>query len=82
MHFIFDGFATRKIQHMTKGSKIRWLSLSVAGLLLTGAGICMCIDAGFVRSRGGEWFWYGTFSLVVFQSGLCLMIDSIRYRMR
>lgn len=78
----FEGLATGKIHRMAKGSKIKWLSLAVTGLLLTGAGICMCVDAGFVRSRGGEWFWYGTFSLVVFQSGLCLMIDSIRYRMR
>lgn len=58
----------------------RWISQAVGGLLLTGAGLSMAIDAGISRSGGGQWFWYGTFALVVFQAGLCLMIDSVRYR--
>lgn len=58
----------------------RWLSRAIGGLLLTGAGLSMAIDAGVGRAQGGEWFWYGTFALVVFQAGLCLMIDSVRYR--
>ncbi len=58
----------------------RWIFLAVGGLLLTGAGLSMAIDAGITRAQGREWFWYGTFALIVFQSGLCLMIDSVRYR--
>jgi hypothetical protein len=57
----------------------RWLTQAVAGLLLTGAGLSMAIDAGAIKAQGGEWFWYGTFALVVFQSGLCLMVDSLRF---
>ena len=64
-----------------KDSK-RWFIQSVSGLLLTGAGLCLAIDAGFCRASGGAWFWYGTLSLVVFQAGICLMIDSIRHRIR
>ena len=63
-------------------SKIRWFAQSVSGLLLTGAGLCMSIDAGFERFSGENWFWYGTAGLVVFQGGLCLLIDAIRFRLK
>lgn len=52
---------------------------AVGGLLLTGAGLSMSIDAGQVRAKGGKWFWYGTMALVVFQAGLCLVVGSVRY---
>jgi hypothetical protein len=61
-------------------SKTRWLIQSVVGLLLTGTGLCMTIDAGISRYAGEEWFWYGTGSLIVFQAGLCLLIDGVRYK--
>lgn len=59
-----------------------WLGKAVGGLILTGAGLSLCIDAGFQRFRGEPWFAYGTAALAVFQSGLCLMIDSLRHRFR
>ncbi|MEY3854331.1 MAG: hypothetical protein RIS68_345, partial [Bacteroidota bacterium] len=43
-------------------------------------GLSMAIDAGITKSEGGEWFWYGTGALIVFQAGLCCLIDSIRYK--
>ena len=52
---------------------------AVGGLMLTGAGLSMSIDAGSVRAKGGKWFWYGTMALVVFQAGLCLVAGSVRY---
>ena len=61
-------------------NKSRWLIQSVAGLLLTGTGLCMTIDASFIRFSAGEWFWYGTGALILFQAGLCLLIDSARFR--
>ena len=61
-------------------SKIRWFVQSVAGLLLTGTGLCMTVDEGFERFAGNEWFCYGTFALIVFQAGLCLIIDAARFR--
>ncbi len=63
----------------TKSTK-RWIIQAVSGLLLTGSGLSMAIDAGISKSQGGEWFWYGTGALVVFQTGLCLVIDSTRFR--
>ncbi|MDO8968411.1 hypothetical protein [Algoriphagus sp.] len=63
-------------------SKTRWFVQSVLGLLLTGTGLSMSIDAGFSRFAGGEWFWYGTVALVIFQAGLCLLIDAAQYRLK
>lgn len=51
----------------------------VGGLLLTGAGLSMAIDAGAVKANKGKWFWYGTAALIVFQTGLCLVVGSTRY---
>jgi hypothetical protein len=58
----------------------RWLLQSVGGLLLTGAGLSLAIDAGFHKFRGDPWLLYGTLALIVFQSGLCLVADSVRFR--
>ena len=52
---------------------------AVGGLLLTGAGLSMTVDAGTVRAKGGKWFLYGTLALLVFQAGLCLVVGSVRY---
>jgi hypothetical protein len=61
-------------------NKNRWFFQSILGILFTGVGICMLIDAGFSRFEGNEWFWYGTGSLIIFQAGLCLVIDGVRFR--
>jgi hypothetical protein len=61
-------------------NKTRWILQASLGLLLTGAGLSMAIDAGIIKFQGGDWFYYGTSSLLVFQSGLCLVIDATRFR--
>jgi hypothetical protein len=63
-----------------KKNKKRWFVQSVAGLLLTGAGLSTCIHAGVEKFSGGEWFWTGALGLVIFQAGLSLVIDGVRYR--
>ncbi len=65
---------------MNNKSTKRWLIQSVSGLLLTGSGLSMAIDAGISKMQGNDWFWYGTASLIVFQAGLCLLIDSVRFK--
>ncbi len=47
---------------------------AVGGLLLTGAGLSMAIDAGTARAKGHKWFTYGALALIVFQTGLCLVV--------
>lgn len=49
---------------------------AVGGLLLTGTGLSMAIDAGTVRAKKGKWFLYGTFALIIFQAGLCLVVGA------
>lgn len=56
--------------------KTKWLIQSSIGLVLTGAGLCLAIDAGFEKFQGNPWVLYGTAALVVFNSGLCLTIDA------
>lgn len=65
---------------MKNKSTMRWILQATSGLLLTGSGLSLAIDAGMTKLQGGEWFWYGTGALVVFQAGLCLVIDSTRFR--
>jgi|AntAceMinimDraft_12_1070368.scaffolds.fasta_scaffold226583_1 hypothetical protein len=64
---------------MKQENRKQWLLEAVSGLLLTGSGLSMAIDAGLNKLQGNEWFWYGTFALVLFQAGLCLIIDSNNY---
>ncbi|MCU0387499.1 MAG: hypothetical protein MUE71_02715 [Chitinophagaceae bacterium] len=56
--------------------KTKWLIQSTLGLVLTGAGLSMAIDAGFEKYSGNPWILYGTLALVVFNSGICLTIDA------
>jgi high-affinity Fe2+/Pb2+ permease len=67
-------------QKMKDKSTTRWVLQATSGLILTGSGLSLAIDAGISKLQGGEWFWYGTGALVVFQAGLCLVIDSTRFR--
>ena len=56
--------------------KQKWLLKSTLGLVLTGAGLSMAIDAGFEKFAGQPWVLYGTFALVIFNGGLCITIDA------
>ena len=67
---------------MKSKSNIRWLLQAVLGLLCTGAGLSMAIDAGLNKQLQGSWFWYGTAALIIFQAGLCLLIDSLRFKVK
>ena len=67
---------------MKSKNKTRWLLQAITGLLCTGAGLSMAIDAGLIKLQHGDWFLYGTFALVVFQAGLCLLIDSLRFKIK
>lgn len=65
-----------------KNEQIKWLAQSIGGLVLTGAGLSISIEAGLQKLQGMSWFWMGTFGLVIFQTGLCILIDSIVAKMR
>jgi hypothetical protein len=53
-----------------KQDLIKWLVQSITGLVFTGAGLSVCIDAGLEKLQGHSWFWSGTIGLIIFQTGL------------
>ena len=62
----------------------RWFIQGTLGVLLTGAGICMVIEAGFFKQTNPplwEWVAVGTGALIVFIGGLCLYVESLKYRL-
>ena len=61
-------------------NKAKWIIQASSGLVLTGSGLSLAIDAGITKVQGGDWFYYGTGALIVFQAGLCLLIDSTRHK--
>ncbi|WKV13062.1 hypothetical protein [Marivirga harenae] len=65
--------------------KRKWLIFSILGLILIGAGLSLAIDAGFYRMQhrdGLEWIYYGTFALLVFNSGLCCFGQGVIYKIK
>lgn len=65
--------------------KRKWLIFSILGLILIGAGLSLAIDAGFYRMQNPEglnWIYYGTFALIVFNSGICCFGQGVIYRVK
>jgi hypothetical protein len=62
-----------------------WLIKAPLGLVLVGFGASLIVEAGFYKHSGAttlNWVAYGTFALVVFNSGLCVFGDAILERVR
>jgi hypothetical protein len=65
--------------------RTKWIVYSVSGLICIGAGLSLLGDAISVKESADsvlDWFWYGTFALVVFNSGLCLFGQGVIFRVR
>jgi hypothetical protein len=63
----------------------QWILRGGAGASLFGMGLCMTIEAAFDRFKGAafsDWFYFGTLSLIVTIAGLCLLIDSLRFKIK
>ena len=60
--------------------KKRWLIQAISGILLTGTGLSMAIDAGFEKFQGNPYLLYGTLSLIIFMAGINLIIDADNYK--
>ena len=61
-------------------NNMKWILQASLGLILTGSGLSLAIDAGITKSQGGDWFFYGTGALIIFNAGLCLVIDAARFK--
>ncbi len=56
--------------------KLVWYLKAQAGVLLFPFGLCLLGEAVIHKATGQPWFWLGTLSLVVINTGIGLMIDS------
>ena len=57
---------------MAFNQKTKWLLFSITGLLLTGLGMSVAIDAGVNKYSDHPWVAEGTLALVIFNTGLSL----------
>ncbi len=63
----------------------RWFWQAPIGLVIFGFGACLVAEAAMTKYSGAplfEWIAYGTFALIVLNSGLCVFGDSILHRVR
>jgi hypothetical protein len=63
----------------------QWMIRAPLGLILIGFGACLVAEAAMAKYGGASvayWVAYGTFSLVVFNAGLCVFGDAILQRAR
>jgi len=56
--------------------KLVWYLKAQAGVLLFPMGLCLLGEAVIRKGSGQPWFWLGTLSLVVVNTGVGLMIKS------
>ena len=62
----------------------KWLFESIAGLILIGLGLSLFGQSVIYKSKGEslkKWFLWGTLSLVVVNSGICVFGDAVKTRM-
>jgi hypothetical protein len=55
-----------------KKRKAKWFLFSISGLLLTGLGLSLSIEAGIHKANNQDWFLNGAFGLIAFNTGLSL----------
>tara|TARA_B100001142_G_scaffold261041_1_gene263586 strand:+ start:33 stop:239 length:207 start_codon:yes stop_codon:yes gene_type:complete len=60
--------------------KSKWFVFSISGLIFFGLGLSLLGEAIILKYNNEPFFWYGTFALVVINSGLCLFGNAVRYR--
>ncbi len=66
-------------------TRTKWLLLTPVSLLLIGAGLCIAIDAGNAKHDGAtfqQWFLLGTYGLILFNGGLSLFGQAVRFRVQ
>ncbi len=60
-----------------------WLLLAPLGLSLIGIGLCIAMDTAVRRAEGvpfWTWFGWGTFGLVIVNTGISLVGDAVKHR--
>ena len=63
--------------------KRRWLLFSPLGLTLIGFGASLLGHSIQLKTLGAgltTWFWWGTFSLIVLNAGVCVFAEGVKAR--
>lgn len=71
----------RLVERMS--TRTKWLLLAPLSLLLVGAGLCVLTEAAHAKHAGApfrQWFWWGTYSLILINGGLSLFGQAVRFR--
>ena len=63
-----------------KKEKNLFLIVSISGILIFSAGLCVFGESIIRKYNDGHWFLIGTISLILVNAGICLMINSKNYR--
>tara|TARA_B100001989_G_scaffold22638_1_gene13739 strand:+ start:2152 stop:2352 length:201 start_codon:yes stop_codon:yes gene_type:complete len=63
-----------------KKEKNLFLIVSISGILIFSAGLCVFGESIIRKYNDGNWFLIGTISLILINAGICLMINSKNYR--
>lgn len=64
-------------------TRTKWLMLAPLSLVLVGAGLCILTEAAWAKHTGApfrQWFWWGTYSLILVNGGLSLFGQAVRFR--
>ncbi|MEL6560546.1 MAG: hypothetical protein AAFQ94_20310 [Bacteroidota bacterium] len=63
----------------------KWMIWGPVSLIFIGAGLCFAIEAGILKYKNpesGDWIWFGTFALIIFNTGMSLLGNSVYYRVK
>lgn len=72
---------------MTKRKTLykKWMIYAPLGLIFIGAGLSMVTEASFLKQSDvpfWDWFAFGTLSLVIFNTGICIFGQAIIFRIK
>lgn len=62
--------------------KLQWFVRGAIGCSLIGFGLCATIESAFLKHQAPEntlWILYGTISLIIFMSGINILISALPY---
>lgn len=58
----------------------KWLTYSISGLILIGAGVSVVGEAIIAKAGGSPWFLMGTAGLVILNAGVSVFGQGVVYR--
>lgn len=69
-------------QKNTSQHSLRWWLYAVGGLMLIGSGLSFLGEAILAKNEGRAWFLVGTVALILVNSGICLVVETVILRLK